>query len=118
MELPEKILQSLDSNKSKSEIDSLWLADQFGTDHQKIVGGIKSLESLGEIIKSESYVKRKWQLTDEGEYMVQNGSHEALLFSKVPVEGILQPDLMKAVGKNGKIGFSKAMSAFIRFEQI
>merc|ERR1719510_410432 len=43
--------------------------------------------------------------------MVQNGSHEAKIYNNVPREGILQPDLMKAMGAIGKIGFSKAMSA-------
>ena len=33
----------------------------------KIIGAIKSLESLGDVICSESYVIKKWQLTEEGE---------------------------------------------------
>ena len=112
MELPEKILKALDSSQAK-HVDSTTLADNFGIDHQKIIGGIKSLESLGQVIQSESYVIRKWLLTEEGEKMVKNGSHEAVVYNHVPAdgEGILQPDLEKNVGGIFKIGFSKAMSA-------
>ena len=111
MELPEKILKAIDECK-EATLDSLSLADKFGIDHQKIVGGIKSLESLGQVIQSESYVIRKWQLTEEGELMAKNGSHEAVVYNNVPVgDGIAMPDLQKNVGAICKIGFSKAMSA-------
>ena len=115
MELPERILQVLDTSKDLT-LESLSLADKLSVDHQKIVGGIKSLEAYSEelkskVINSESYVIKKWQLTSEGEQIAKNGSHEALVFAQVPAEGIPQPDLMKAVGAVGKIGFSKAMSA-------
>ena len=110
MELPERILQVLDTSKD-STLESLSLTESLKVDHQKIVGGIKSLEALGEVINSEPYIIKKWQLTSEGEQIAKNGSHEALVFNQVPDEGILQPDLMKAAGPVGKIGFSKAMSS-------
>ena len=111
MELPERILQSIDASKI-SEVDSIVLSEEYGFDHQKIVGGIKSLQSLGEVIECQSYSIKNWQLTEEGELMVKNGSHEAVIFENVPVDtGIAQPDLMKKVGSIGKVGFSKAMSA-------
>jgi phenylalanyl-tRNA synthetase alpha chain len=109
MELPEKILNLLD--KSKDSIDSIALADKFNEDHQKIVGALKSLEGLGNVIKTESNVIQKWQLTEEGENVAKNGSHEAIVYGHIPADGILQPDLMKAAGAVGKVGFSKAMSA-------
>ena len=111
MELPEKILKSIDDSQTSS-VDSLSLADNYGIDHQKIVGGIKSLESLGEVIKSESYVIQKWQLTKEGDLMAKNGSHEAVVYNNVPSgDGILQEDLKKKIGDICKIGLGKAMSA-------
>ena len=110
MELPEKILQVLDTSKDAT-LESQSLAQSLNVDHQKIVGAMMSLESLGDVIKSESYVIKRWQLTNEGEQIAKNGSHEALVFQQVTSEGTLQPDLMKAVGSVGKIGFSKAMSA-------
>ena len=57
MELPERILKELDASKD-SNLESLSLAEKFNLDHQKIVGAIKSLESLGQVINSESYVIR------------------------------------------------------------
>lgn len=35
-----------------------------------------------------------WGLTEEGEYMVKNGSHEAVVYHAIPYEGILQAELM------------------------
>jgi hypothetical protein len=39
------------------------------------------------------------------------GSHEVLVLKAVPEggDGILQPELMKLAGSNGKVGFSKAI---------
>lgn len=45
--------------------------------------------------------------------IAENGSHEALVYSKVPAGegGIAQPDLIKAAGANAKIGMAKAIQA-------
>ena len=52
MELPEKILVLMsDSNET---VGSDKLAVKFEEDHQKVVGAIKSLESLGDVIKTET----------------------------------------------------------------
>ena len=79
MELPEQILKALDSSQA-SNIDSLSLADSFGIDHQKIVGAIKSLESLGQVIQSEAYVIQRWQLTKEGELIAKNGKYKYMKY--------------------------------------
>jgi len=42
--------------------------------------------------------------------VVENGSHEAVVYKAIPTEGILQAEVMKTV-PNAKIGFSKAMQA-------
>ena len=110
MELPERILSELDKGKA-SFLDSFDLSKAYNVDHQKIVGAIKSLECLGNVIGSESHVIKRWELTDEGEIVVKNGSHEAVVYSNIPEAGIAQPELMKLVGNVGKVGFSKAMSA-------
>ena len=57
MELPERILAIIDT---KNEIDSLQLSQDFSEDHQKMVGAIKSLESLGDVIQSEQKSLKKW----------------------------------------------------------
>ncbi|XP_013410856.1 phenylalanine--tRNA ligase alpha subunit [Lingula anatina] len=91
------------------KIDTLELAAELNVDHQKIVGAVKSIQSAGDIINCEQCTSKKWELTEEGKAVVENGSHEALVFNAVPVEGIAQSDLMQSV-PNAKIGFSKAMS--------
>ncbi|XP_022256063.1 phenylalanine--tRNA ligase alpha subunit-like [Limulus polyphemus] len=91
-------------------IDSLTLAVKLGTDHQRIVGAVKSLQSLGNVITAEQRSSKQWELTKEGEEVVEKGSHEALVYYNVPEEGISQKELMQTI-PNAKVGFSKAMSA-------
>jgi len=107
-EVAEKILLELDKNP---KVESLEFASRLSIDHQTVVGAIKSLESLGDVIKSEMVTVKRWQLTKEGEIVAEKGSHEAVVWGLVPGEGMLQADLMKAAGDVGKVGFSKAMSA-------
>ena len=110
MELTEKILHFLSENNQPVESESL--AKHFNEDHQKIVGAIKSLESLGNLIQTEMKTVKQWQLSAEGERVVERGSHEAVVHSAVPAigNGITKQDLMKSVSpEDGKIGFSKAL---------
>ncbi len=112
MELPEKILSLLADLKST---DSLQLAQKLNEDHQKIVGAIHSLLGFGDVVKAENKSFKKFELTKEGEEVAKRGSHEAVVFSKVPADGISQPELMNMLtdilGKASKVGFSKAMSS-------
>lgn len=110
MELPERILDYLST--AKQPVESEQLAKEFDEDHQKVVGAIKSLESLGNLIQTEIKTIKQWNLSAEGEEVVKRGSHEAVLFSAVPQDGsgISKQDLMNNVGAAiGKIGFSKAL---------
>ncbi|XP_041357913.1 phenylalanine--tRNA ligase alpha subunit A-like [Gigantopelta aegis] len=110
----EVFLQHLDKING---IDSLDLAKTLNVDHQKVVGAIKSIQSIGEILKVEQRQHKKWELTDEGKTVAASGSHEALVFQAVPPDGISQAYIMKNV-PNAKIGFSKAMSAgWIRMDK-
>ncbi|RUS69584.1 hypothetical protein EGW08_022654 [Elysia chlorotica] len=106
-ELSETLLIELDQ---AGTVDSTQLAEKLGVNHQTVVGAIKSLQSLFNVIKVEEKQSKRWQLTDEGNSILQNGSHEAVLFQSIPQEGIPQAKLM-ASGPNAKVGFSKAMSA-------
>ncbi len=83
MELAEKVLQVLSDEGST---DSLKLTSKFNEDHQKIVGAIKSLESLGDVVKTDTKVVKKFELTKEGAEVAERGSHEAVVFEKVPKE--------------------------------
>ncbi|EEB16028.1 phenylalanyl-tRNA synthetase alpha chain, putative [Pediculus humanus corporis] len=106
-DLTEKILKIIDS---KNEIDTYDLAGELNEDHQKIIGTVKSLQALGNLVKGEPKVHSYWELTKEGQSVVENGSHEALIFNAVPPDtGIEQSKIMATV-PNAKVGFSKAMS--------
>jgi phenylalanyl-tRNA synthetase alpha chain len=41
----------------------------------------------------EQLVHKKWELTDEGRMVAENGSHEAVVYNAVPPQGILHSDL-------------------------
>ncbi|XP_003703578.2 phenylalanine--tRNA ligase alpha subunit isoform X1 [Megachile rotundata] len=106
-ELTDKILDYLDEY---GEVNSLDLADIFKENHQKIVGAIKSLETVGDLITTKQTSDRKWELTSEGQHIINHGSHEAAVYNAIPNEGIPQSDIMQLV-PFAKIGFSKALSA-------
>ncbi|ESP03312.1 hypothetical protein LOTGIDRAFT_207611 [Lottia gigantea] len=94
----------------KGEIDTQDLAKLENIDHQKLVGAVKSLQSLGNIIKVDQKQSKRLKLTEEGISVAEKGSHEACVYNSIPAEGIRQADIMKTV-PNAKVGFSKAMSA-------
>ncbi|XP_066303843.1 phenylalanine--tRNA ligase alpha subunit-like [Branchiostoma lanceolatum] len=99
------ILQLLQDNDG---LDTKDIARQLGKDHQLVVGAVKSLQSLGDVITAEQCVSKWWELTGEGQLVVENGSHEAVLYRAIPPEGVLQKKLMESI-PNAKVGFSNAM---------
>ncbi|KAG8222385.1 hypothetical protein J437_LFUL003005 [Ladona fulva] len=107
-DLPHKILLYLNENGST---DTIQLSLCMKEDHQKVVGAVKSLQSLGDVISVEQSTKREWKLTEEGRSITERGSHEAVVYYSVPSEGgISQTQIMKEC-PNAKVGFSKAMSS-------
>ncbi|XP_029649855.1 phenylalanine--tRNA ligase alpha subunit [Octopus sinensis] len=103
--------------EDKDSVDTLHLAQEWNVDHQKIVGVVKSLQALGEIINVEQKSGKKLELTEEGQTICNSGSYEALIYNSIPEDGILQSEIMKNV-PNAKIGFNKAMSAgWIRIDK-
>ncbi|XP_070562510.1 phenylalanine--tRNA ligase alpha subunit-like [Ptychodera flava] len=106
--LGEKILQEIEE---QGNVNTEELAKRLDIDHQQVVGAVKSLQSLGNLINSEQKGYTKWELTEEGKSAVTDGSPESVVYQAVPPDtGILQAELMKSV-PNAKVGFSKAMSA-------
>ena len=45
-------------------------------------------------MKVESSVEVEFVLTDEGKYVLEHGSHEYVVYSAIPEEGIAMADLM------------------------
>ncbi|XP_012522681.2 phenylalanine--tRNA ligase alpha subunit isoform X2 [Monomorium pharaonis] len=106
-QLTDRILEYLETH---GETNSLDLADAFREDHQKVVGAIKSLETVDDLITVTPISKKKWELTDEGKYIIEHGSHEAVVYNAVPDDGIPQAKLVQS-SPYAKVGFSKAMVA-------
>ncbi|KAG7459341.1 hypothetical protein MATL_G00209600 [Megalops atlanticus] len=104
------ILESLLRRVEKVDggVDSQDVAADLGVDHQVIVGAVKSLQALGDVISAEQRSSKRWELTAEGAEIAEQGSHEAQVFNAIPEEGLPQSELMKL--SSGKVGFSKAMS--------
>ncbi|CAH1736643.1 phenylalanine--tRNA ligase alpha subunit [Aphis gossypii] len=101
----EQLLKFLDTKGSFNTWD---LSKETNIDHQKIIGVVKSILALGNIITADPVTSKYWELTDEGESVILNGSYEVNLYNAVPSDGIPQKELMSI--PNAKIGFSQAMS--------
>ncbi|CAH8587414.1 unnamed protein product [Schistosoma guineensis] len=86
------------------------LAEKLGVDHQVVVGGIKSLENYSGIIDCKDVVEVILQLTDEGDEILNSGSHEYRVYCAIPESGIPQSDILKMF-PGAKIGISKALSS-------
>ncbi|CAK9823555.1 Phenylalanine--tRNA ligase alpha subunit B [Anthophora retusa] len=106
-QLTDQILDYLDQY---GEVNSLHLAEIFKEDHQKIIGAIKSLEAIGDLITTKQITDTKWELTLEGQHIVDHGSHEAAIYNVIPDGGVLQSEVMQTV-PFAKIGFSKALQS-------
>ncbi|KYO25713.1 phenylalanine--tRNA ligase alpha subunit isoform X2 [Alligator mississippiensis] len=105
----ELLLQRLDGAGDDDDgLCSLEAAAALGLDHQLLVGAVKSLQALGEVIEAEQRSSKHWELTAEGTEIVQDGSHEVHVFNSIPPEGLPQSQLMAL--PSAKVGFSKAMS--------
>lgn len=101
--------QLLKNVELKGTISTLDLAKEYNVDHQKIIGVVKSILALGNnIITADPETIKYWELTEEGESVLLNGSYEVNIYNAVPSDGISQKELILL--PNGKIGFSQAMS--------
>eukprot|EP00112_Aurelia_sp_Birch-Aquarium-sp1_P004668 Seg1528.8 transcript_id=Seg1528.8/GoldUCD/mRNA.D3Y31 product="Phenylalanine-tRNA ligase alpha subunit A" protein_id=Seg1528.8/GoldUCD/D3Y31 len=106
--LNQLILEKVNENGS---VDTLRLSEEINKDHQLLVGAVKSLQTLGNVINVEQRQQDSLVLTQEGEIIASNGSYEATLYSLIPDDGLLQAEMKKlSLGDNSKIGFSKGMS--------
>ncbi|XP_011497781.1 PREDICTED: probable phenylalanine--tRNA ligase alpha subunit [Ceratosolen solmsi marchali] len=108
-ELSEKILDYIDKHDKD---DSVNLSKYFNVDYQKIVGAIKSLQAFENLIDVQIESRKEWILTEEGQHVVEHGSHEAAVYNAVPADtnGIRQADILAKV-PYAKVGLSKALAA-------
>uniref|UniRef100_A0A8U7NZQ4 Phenylalanine--tRNA ligase alpha subunit n=1 Tax=Corvus moneduloides TaxID=1196302 RepID=A0A8U7NZQ4_CORMO len=104
----ERLLERLDRAGGSGGLCSIEAAAALGVDHQTLVGAVKSLQALGEVIEAEARAATRWELSPEGEEVLRDGSPEVRLFRSLPEEGLPQAEAMKLPG--GSLGFSKAMA--------
>ncbi|XP_017659258.1 PREDICTED: phenylalanine--tRNA ligase alpha subunit, partial [Lepidothrix coronata] len=96
----ELLLQRLDRAGAPPEgLCSLQAAAELGVDHQTLVGAVKSLQALGEVIEAEPRAATRWELSPEGEEVLRDGSPEVRLFRSLPEQGVTQGEA--AVGTGG-----------------
>ena len=74
-DIPEKILLEIEKC---GKVSSHGLAKILSTDHQKIVGAIKSLQCLEDMITAEMESVKRWELTKEGEIVAEKGKTELI----------------------------------------
>ncbi|EFO26947.1 hypothetical protein LOAG_01536 [Loa loa] len=104
--LPQNLLHYLEKHH---QFDTFEYATAAREDHQKVVGAVKSLKAVEGLVETEERVSKTFELTAEGNEMVENGSHEAKIFLFVGPNGIDQAELMKL--PFGKVGISKALAS-------
>ncbi|KAK6113322.1 phenylalanine--tRNA ligase alpha subunit [Brugia pahangi] len=104
--LPQNLLYHLEKHQ---HFETFEYATAAKEDHQKVVGAVKSLEAVEGLVETEERISKTFELTDEGNEMVKNGSHEAKIFLFVGPSGIDQAELMKL--PYGKVGISKAIAS-------
>jgi len=90
--------------------DSLEVSQKEGWTHDKVVGAIKSLQSLG-YVTTVPKENKSWVLTDEGTSCMEKGSPEfQVLQAVLGASGITTEGLDAQVGADvAKIGMGKAM---------
>ncbi|EER02201.1 phenylalanyl-tRNA synthetase alpha chain, putative [Perkinsus marinus ATCC 50983] len=89
--------------------NSIALAQSSGWDHAKLVGVIKSLESI-HYVTTTPFEEEEWTTTEEGEQYATLGSPEAQVAAYVKEHGpCVQKDIIVSLGSVAKIGFGAAM---------
>uniref|UniRef100_A0A0V0G7R2 phenylalanine--tRNA ligase n=1 Tax=Triatoma dimidiata TaxID=72491 RepID=A0A0V0G7R2_TRIDM len=103
----EKIIDLL---HNKESINSIELSKILNLSHNSVVGIINSLKAKGNVIEVEPSTSVSWELTSEGNDIVEKGSYEVLVHEYISKKGPTPlAEIMKIV-PNSKFGFSKAMA--------
>ncbi|CAG8441799.1 3275_t:CDS:2 [Rhizophagus irregularis] len=108
-ELQTLVLTTLDSKGSIENTKEFKASDGKEVDQLVLLGALKSLVDK-EMVEYDTIEDEIWVLTDEGDEIVDKGSHEANVFEAIPAgdEGLSIPELQKLLGNAAKIGQGKA----------
>jgi phenylalanyl-tRNA synthetase alpha chain len=102
--LQQLVLNKLDKDGEIKDSGELNIPDQL-----ELLGVLKSLESM-EVVQYQPIERDIWTLTEEGELIVKEGSHEVRVFYAIPSgkEGIPIGELQKKLGSIAKVGQGQA----------
>jgi len=102
-----QILEIVGERNSTTSDD---LSSLLNITHNAVIGHLNSIKARGELIETEPVQQMSWELTDDGKYILEHGSHEYVVYQAVRSKGGAPlADIMKEV-PNAKIGYSKAMA--------
>ncbi|CAI4228785.1 unnamed protein product [Auanema sp. JU1783] len=104
--LPQLLLKFVADN---GEFDSIKLAKEWQVDHQRIIGGIKSILAHDGVVNTSDISEVYLELSGEGKAMAEGGSFEFQVFEFIGDEGRPQSEISKQAF--GKVGLSKALAA-------
>ncbi|CAG8517556.1 1217_t:CDS:10 [Acaulospora morrowiae] len=104
-ELQTLVLTTLEEKGSISNTKELCAPNGEDLDQLALLGALKSLSLEGEeMVHYDSIEGEVWVLTDEGNEIADNGSHEAKVFEAIPIgeKGIEIPELQAQAAKIGQ----------------
>lgn len=71
--LSETILGLIDKHDGSNPLDTLQISSILSEDHQKVVGAVKSLQLVDNLINVQEKSLQVWELTDEGRGVAEKG---------------------------------------------
>ncbi|KAI8344589.1 tRNA synthetases class II core domain (F)-domain-containing protein [Chlamydoabsidia padenii] len=103
------VLQTLDKHNVIENSKDLKTSDDQPVEQLALLGALNSLKSK-DMVDYTSIDREVWTLTEEGQQVAEQGSHEARVFDAVPAgeEGIAIADIQAKLGDAAKIGQGKA----------
>ncbi|KAI9301447.1 tRNA synthetases class II core domain (F)-domain-containing protein [Cunninghamella echinulata] len=103
------ILQTLEKQNVIENTKDLTGSDNQPLDQLLVLGALNSLKSK-DMVDYSSIDREVWTLTEEGQQVAEQGSHEARVFENVPTgeEGISIAELQAKLGDAAKVGQGKA----------
>uniref|UniRef100_A0A914H198 phenylalanine--tRNA ligase n=1 Tax=Globodera rostochiensis TaxID=31243 RepID=A0A914H198_GLORO len=99
--------QLLNILAARDTFQSNELTEELAIDHQRLIGAIKSLQVKDGLVNTTEVKIKRIELTEEGEEIIQKGSHEFNVYKIVGEKGITKAEIDKT--PFGLIGLGKAL---------
>lgn len=107
MDIEAVLLQGLGENEA---LESHAVAEKLGVSHEKVVGATKSLECDGYVVSEVKQIT-KWELSEEGQRTVAEGSPEFRVWTLLGSGPMEKDAVMSALGPSGEMGLKVGMKA-------